>query len=223
MPSNLTSGSFYGMPRNPFSYEKVEQISRDITTSWLTLEEITQQLNLFNDESQDTYLSGLELATRMAIEDYLGMSIFPITYKAYYGATNNAMGMQTAYDLPEVSQGYKGQCGNTIICVAYYNNANKPVLTTIDPAEYYYDPSANRVIVNTLPNDISTSIANPIVITWQTKANPLSAYPVIKQAGLMLLVHLYNNRSTVGDTVGMKAEIPFGVSTLLRPYKPLVM
>lgn len=221
MASDLTSLSYYSQPRNPFSYEKVEQISRDITTSWLTLEEITQQLNLFNDESQDTFLSGLELATRMAIEDYLGMSIFPITYKAYYGAVTNSMGMQTAYDLPEVSQGYKGQCGNVISCVSYYNGDTPPVLTTISPSQYYYDPSANRVILNTMPNDVSTTIANPIVIVWQTKANPLSAYPVIKQAGLMLLVHLYNNRSNT--TANIMHEMPFGVAQLLRPYKPLVM
>jgi hypothetical protein len=221
MASELTSGSFYGTPRNPFSYEKVEQISRDITTSWLTLEEITQQLNLFQDESQDSYLSGLELATRMAIEDYLGMSIFPITYKAYYGSTNNSAGIQTAFDLPEVSQGFRGQCGNVINCVAYYNNDTPPVLTIINPSEYFYDPSANRVIVNTIPNSVSTVIANPIVITWQTKANPLSAYPVIKQAGLLLLTHLYNNRSNT--TAGIMHEIPFGVAQLLRPYKPLVL
>jgi hypothetical protein len=221
MPSELTSGSFYGMPRNPFSYEKVEQISRDITTSWLTLEEITQQLNLFQDESQDSYLLGLELATRMAIEDYLGMSIFPITYRAYYGSTNNAMAMQTAFDLPEVSQGYKGQCGNIISSVAYYNNSNPPVLTVIDSSQYFYDPSANRVIVNTLPNNVSTAIANPIVITWQTKANPISAYPVIKQAGLLLLTHLYNNRSN--SNAGELYDIPYGVAHLLRLYKPLVL
>lgn len=221
MPSNLSNGSFYGMPRNPFSYEKVEQISRDITSSWLTLEEITQQLNLFQDESQDSYLIGLEYATRMAIEDYLGMSIFPITYKAYYGATNNAMGMQTAFDLPEVSQGFKGQCGNIINSVAFYNADNPPVLTNIASTEYYYDPSANRVIVNAFPNNVSTTIANPVVINWQTKANPLSAYPVIKQAGLLLLTHLYNNRSN--SNANIMYDIPFGVTTLLKPYKPLVM
>jgi hypothetical protein len=44
---------------------------------------------------------------------------------------------------------------------------------------------------------------------------------VIKQAGLMLLTHIYNNRSNTTD-VQLK-EIPFGVATLLRPYKPLVM
>jgi hypothetical protein len=221
MSSTLTSGSYYGLPRNPYSYEKVEQISRDTLTSWLTLEEITQQLNLFQDESQDSYLQGLELATRMAIEDYLGMSIFPITYKAYYGATNNSMGMQTAFDLPEVSQNFNNQAGVVINSVAYYNLDNPPVLTTIASTEYFYDPTGNKVVVNAMPNNISTTVTNPIVITWQTKANPIAQYPVIKQAGLLLLTHLYNNRSN--SNVLIMHDIPFGVTSLLRLYKPLVL
>jgi hypothetical protein len=44
---------------------------------------------------------------------------------------------------------------------------------------------------------------------------------VIKQAGLLLFTHLYNNRSN--STTEKIREIPFGVATLLRPYKPLVM
>lgn len=221
MPSQMTSGSYYGMPRNPYNYEKVEQISRDITSSWLTLEEITQQLNLFQDESQDSYLIGLEYATRMAIEDYLGMSIFPITYRAYYGTTSNSMGMETAYDLPEVSQGFNGRCGNRIISVCYYNDEPLPQLIALESTQYYYDPTGNRVIVNTFPNNISTTMANPIVVTWATQANPISAYPVIKQAGLLLLTHLYNNRSNSNGNV--MYDIPFGVTQLLKPYKPLVL
>lgn len=220
MSSNMTSGA-YGLPRNPFNYEKVEQISRDILTSWLTLDEITNQLNLFQDESQDEYLQNIELATRMTIEDYLGMSIFPITYRAYYGATNNSMGMQTAYDLPEVSQNFNNQTGTVINSVAYYNGNTPPVLSLVDSDQYYYDPTGNRVIVNAFPNDISTVMANPIVITWQTKANPVAQYPVIKQAGLLLLTHIYNNRSNT--TMGVLHDIPYGVAQLLRPYKPLVL
>jgi len=221
MSSNISSSSYYGLPRNPYSYEKVEQISRDTLTSWLTLEEITQQLNLFQDESQDSYLSGLELAVRMAIEDYLGMSIFPITYKAYYGATNNSMGMQTAFDLPEVSQNFNNQAGTVINSVAYYNLDIPPVLTTLASTQYFYDPTGNKVVVNTMPNDISTIVTNPIVITWQTKANPIAQYPVIKQAGLLLLTHLYNNRSN--SNAAVMHDIPFGVTSLLRLYKPLVL
>lgn len=221
MPSNLSTTNTLGSPQNPWSYQKVEQIDRDISTAWLTLEEITQQLNLIEDESQDTYLSSLELATRMAIEDYLGMSILPVQYRAYYGASNESMGMQTFLDLPEVSQDTNISVGVVIDNLKYYNSNQPPVLTTIADTEYFYDPTGNKVVINTLPNDINTLMTNPIALTYSLNNNPIGTYPVIKQAGLLLLTHLYNNRS---DTIeGRLNNIPFGVSQLLRPYKPLVM
>ena len=222
MSSNIAIGMYSGSPRNPWSYQKVEQVDRDVSTAWLTLEEITQQLNLFDDESQDSYLTGLELATRMAIEYYLGMSIFPITYKAYYGATNNSMGMQTALDLPEVSQD-GAYTGVTIDEVGFWNDEQPPVFVPLEETAYFYDPTGNKVIINTLPNNINTVMTNPVVLSYTLEANPIGAYPVIKQAGLLLLTHLYNNRSdTVAGNIGL-ASIPFGVAQLLRPYKPLVL
>jgi hypothetical protein len=221
MSSNMTSGNFYGMPRNPWSYQKFEQVERDISTGWLTLEEITQQLNLFDDESQDGYLTGLELATRMAIEDYLGMSILPVTYKAYYGATNNSMGMQTALDLPEVSQDTNISIGVTITEVGYFNGDTPPTFVVLEDTQYFYDPTGNKVILQAMPNDINTVMTNPVTVTYDLNSNPIGAYPVIKQAGLLLLTHLYNNRSNT--TMGVLHELPYGVSQLLRPYKPLVL
>jgi len=221
MSSNIAIGMYSGTPRNPWSYQKVEQVSRDILTSWLTLDEITNQLNLFHDESQDSYLVGLELATRMAIEDYLGMSIFPIQYKAYYGAVNQAMGMQTALDLPEVSQDFRNTAGTVINSVGYWNNDQPPIFVKLASTEYFYDPTGNKVIVNALPNNINTVMTNPLVVVYTTNANPLAQYPVIKQAALLLLTHLYNNRSNT--VAGGLQEIPFGVAQLLRSYKPLVM
>jgi hypothetical protein len=221
MSSDIISGAYLGQSRNPFSYEKVEQTSRDIQTAWLTLEEITQQLNLFGDESQDSYLSSLELATRMAIEDFLGMSIFPITYKAYYGSTNTT-GTDMSLDLPEISQDFGGRAGVVIKTVGYYNGNTPPVFTTLTPSSYYYDATGNKVIVfSGMPNAVNTVMTNPIVVIYQTNANPIAQYPVIKQAGLLLLTHLYNNRSNT--TSGVLHDIPFGVTALLRPYKPLVM
>ena len=49
---SYTNGPYLGTTRNPFSYEKIEQTSRDISSSWLTLDQITQQLNLVGDTSQ---------------------------------------------------------------------------------------------------------------------------------------------------------------------------
>jgi hypothetical protein len=96
-----------------------------------------------------------------------------------------------------------------------------PVLTAVASSTYYYDPSGNKVIIQSLPTSINSEMTAPIVCDYSTAPNPLQTYPVIKQAGLLLLTHLYNNRSNTTD-IQLK-DIPFGVSTLLRPYKPLVM
>jgi hypothetical protein len=212
---------FGAQTRNPFNYAKVEQIGRDSVTPWLTLDEITQQLNLFQDESQDTYLSSLELATRQAIEDYLGMSIFPVSYRVWYGS-ESLVASPISLDLPEVSQNfYANQAGVTIDSVGYWNDAFPPVFTTLASSSYYYDASGNKVIVNNLPTDVNSVMTAPIIVQYTTVSNPLSAYPVIKQAGLLLLTHLYNNRANATET--KLKDIPFGVTTLLRSYKPLVM
>lgn len=221
MSDTLAGNPYLGTSRNPFNYEKIEQVSRDIVTEWLTLEEITQQLNLFQDETQDSYLSSIELATRMAIEDYLGMSIFEVAYKVYYGTFNGMGGTQVSLDLPEVSQAFQGQSGVTINSVQYFNGNTPPVLITLSATDYYFDPTGNKVVVTGFPNTVSTFVSNPIVVTYTLNGNPIGQYPVIKQAGLLLLTHIYNNRSN--STEANLKDIPFGVAQLLRPYKPLVM
>ena len=221
--SDLLGAPYGASTRNPFSYVKVEQIDRDVVTPWLTLDEITNQINLFEDESQDGYLKALELAVRQAIEDYLGLSIFSVTYRVWYGAENLAAS-PVCLDLPEVSQNqYPDMSGVTIERVAYWDNSTPPVLTAVSSSQYYYDASGNKVIIQSLPTTINSQMTAPIICEYTTAPNPLQTYPVIKQAGLLLFTHLYNNRALTGDTVGEKAEIPFGLTTLLRPYKPLVM
>jgi hypothetical protein len=222
MPQDyLVSGPFLGSNRNPYSYQKVEQIDRDITTAWLTLEEITNQLNLFHDESQDAYLTGLELATRMTIEDYLGLTIFPVTYRVYYGATNTT-GTQMTLDLPEVSQDFDCRKGVTINSVGFWNGSVPPVFTKLAKSDYYYDPTGNKIVLQSgMPSEVNTIMTNPIVAEYNTAPSIISQYPVIKQAGLLLLTHLYNNRSNSSNV--FLHDIPFGVTALLRPYKPLVL
>ena len=218
---NLISGPFIGTNRNPYSYDKIEQINRDIQTEWLTLDEITQQLNLFQDESQDDYLRSIELATRFAIEDYLGLTIFPVTYRIYYGATNST-GTQVMLDLPAVSQSSCNSVGVTINKVGYYNDNSPPVFITLPKTDYFYDMTGNKVIVyQGIPSEINTSMTSPIVVEYSTNPSIIAQYPVIKQAGLLLLTHIYNNRSN--SFQGSLNNIPWGVEQLLRPYKPLVL
>ena len=222
MPSEITQGyPFSAVTRNPFNYAKVEQIDRDVVTPWLTLDEITNQINNWGDESQDDFLRSIELATRGAVEDYLGMSIFSITYRVWYGA-ESLSASPVALDLPEVSQNqYPSQPGVQIDAVGYYGTdfpANRVVLSS---NSYQYDPSGNKVLVQNLPTDVNTSMTAPVFVEYTTAPNPLQTYPQIKQAALLLFTHLYNNRSNTTE-MNLKS-IPFGFETLLRPFKPLVM
>lgn len=214
---NQTLAQFLGNDRQPYNYAKVEQVGRDLTTSWLTLDEITQQINLFDDESQDSYLQSLELAVRMAIEDFIGKSIFPIQYRVYYpnyGVYNTALFL----DLPEVTYSTQFGAGIAINRVEYYAG-NTP--TVLAPTNYFYDPTGNRVVITQLPETLAQNIDNPVVVTYTANANFVAQFPVVKQAGLLLFTHLYNNRSNT--TEGVLHDIPFGVAQLLRPYKDLVM
>lgn len=207
--------SSLGPTRNPFNYERIEQIARNVSTAWLTLGDIRQHLNLFDDTSQDTYLASLELAVRMAIEDYLGVSLTTASYRVYY-ALGSLYGNPLALDVPSTLNGTP-----TITKVAYYASGMPPVETVLDPSVYFYDLSGNRVVVSSMPDEINTSVTNPIWLEYTLGADAMATYPVIKQAALLLLTHLYNNRSET--TAKGQVVIPWGIDVLLRSYKPLVL
>ena len=214
MPSQL-QGNFGAGSRNPFNYQKVVQSNRDIVSQWLTLDEITNQLNLFADESQDAYLESLELATRMAIEDYLGFPICNVTYEVGY-MISGLMAAPVSLDFPEVSQS-----GVTINSVKYYNDLNPPVLTTITSSNYYFDPTGNKLVLFEVPNNINTYMTAPMLCQYTLQGSVIGQYPAVKQAGLMLLTHFYNNRSAISET--KQYQLPWAIDQLLRPYKTLVM
>lgn len=213
--NNLGNVASLAGSKNPFNYQKIEQTTRDITTRWLSSVEIDNQLNLFGDTSQDAYLTLLELAVRMHIEDYLGMPIFGQSYRIYYGL-DSLYGSPISLDLPEVSLD-----GVVINSVQYYNNAIPSILTTISASNYYYDVTGNKVVVLSLASDINNYMTSPVIVNYTLTASVLAQYPVIKHAGLLLITHLYNNRSET--TIGVLSKIPFGIDMLLRPYKPLVL
>jgi hypothetical protein len=145
----------------------------------------------------------------------LGLPIFNQSYTVYYGASA-LYGTPLTLDLPEVSQS-----GTVINSVKYYSDASPTVLTTVAASSYYYDVTGNKVILNDLPTDLNTNMTSPVICNYTISSSILAQYPVIKQAGLLLLTHLYNNRSET--TAGALQRIPFGVDVLLRQYKPLVM
>ena len=112
--------------------------------------------------------------------------------------------------------------GGIILNSLQYYDVNN-VIQTCDPATYFYDEGGAKVVLNdtTFPSQVSTKVTNPYVLTFSLSQSPLKNLPVIQQAGLLLLTHLYNNRSATSEK-GLVVT-PMAVDILLRPYKPLVM
>ena len=213
----LTTGGLYTNPSdNPFNWEKFEWVGRDLTTEWLDLTLLKSHLNLYGDTTQDSYLTDLELATRFAIESYLGRWIFDTEFRSYYTADQIATNSRSL-DIPLVHS-----FNVTITNVSYIDVNN--VKQLVPSTEYYYDSTGNKVIFANAINSSYLATA-PITIEYTALADPLGAYPDIKHAGLMLAAHLYNHRSGVHDIKGNTAMsaliMPMSIDWLLRPYKPL--
>jgi hypothetical protein len=134
----------------------------------------------------------------------------------------NSTGTQVTLDLPEVSQDFQSQAGVVINSVGYWNGNSTPIFVKLATTDYFYDPTGNKVVIKSgLPSEVNTIMTSPIVVEYTVNPSIISQYPIIKQAGLLLLTHLYNNRSNSSNT--FLHDIPFGVTMLLKPYKPLVL
>ena len=108
----------------------------------------------------------------------------------------------------------------TINSVQYYDGSG--TLQTLAPSAWTFDLTGSQVLVTAFPNTLSSTIDNPIVVNLTQRPNAQYAqYPTIQMAGLLLITHWYNNRAETSDK--MLKSIPFGVDSLLRPYKDLVL
>lgn len=218
LTDNITYGGlFLGGNSHPYNWEKIVPGDRDFTSLWIPIDEIRDQLNLFDDTSQDAYLDQLDLTARWFIEDYLGQSIFRQTFNVYYKADvlNSAL---ISLDIPPTDNR-----GVSVASISYYNDSDTPRLVALSPTDYYLDPTGIKVVITNAPSNVNPNMTAPIVVNVVQDATPIADYPPIKHAGKLLITHWYNSRSEVGDTTSMKASIPFGLKALLTPYKPLVI
>ena len=205
----------YARPRNPFSFEKIEETNRDTTSVIVTRDQWAQQLNLFGDTSRDAYIQGLAVTARAYTEEYLGTSLTPRTFNTYYAFLSGQQ--QYLYlDLPFVDG-----VTTTINSVSYYNTATPAALTTIPASSYQYDKTGNRVIVSVLPTDINAVFVNPIVVNFTTGVSPLATNPQVVQANLLYITSLYNNRS--GESKENLSRTLACFHALLQPFKPIRM
>lgn len=198
----------------PYNWGRFEIVTRDTTTDWLDQTLVKQHLNLFDDTSLDDLIAQYELAARRHIETYLGKSIFGQVGRCWYDPSV-AYTTSGYLDIPQPN----GTVATTAT-VSYYSNAFPPVLTAVSSTNYFYDPTGSRVVLNGSIN-ASPLVAYPIIADFTLPQDPIAAEPAVRQAALLLIRHLFDNRSEASEQV-LKMN-PMGFDSLLRTFKPLIM
>jgi uncharacterized phiE125 gp8 family phage protein len=210
---NVVYGGLYlASNRQPFNFYSIRELERDLTTEWLDIDTIRSHLNLYGDTSQDDLIASYELATRQFIEDYLGKSIFTKSYQTNYGL-NVFQDPYTALDLPNAYEAV------TVNLVQFYNQNG--ALQTLPASSWTFDDVGQKVVIQSFGTSVDTTRTAPISVVFSVDANLVASYATVKQAGLLLLTHWYNNRSMTSELKFQ--QLPFAFDALLRPYKELIM
>lgn len=105
---------------------------------------------------------------------------------------------------------------SSVTSVKYYDTSE--VQQTLSSTLYWTDSTSNipRIVVKTSwPAIYDMPNAVEIVYITGYGASGSSVPQPLKQAILLIIGHLYENREQVGD---IKYELPFGASVLMSPY-----
>ena len=210
--NTVYGGLYLASNRQPFNWYSLQELERDLITEWLPIETVRDHLNLYGDTSQDAILEQYELATRQYIEDYLGKSIFSKSYQTNYGL-QVFQDPITALDIPNAYQNV------SINQVSYWDENG--VFQIIPATSFTFDDIGAKVIIKSIGTTVDPNRTAPISVQFSVDANPIATYATVKQAGLLLLTHFYNNRSMTSEKA--LTQLPYAFETLLRPYRAIIL
>lgn len=176
---------------------------------------------------EDTLIDLLIQAAREMAEKHTGRSFITQTrqtkldcFPGYYGNQvryNPCAGTIEIQNSPLIAiTGTDAASSPNTLGIAYYNESE--VLTTMSTGDYWVDNSSNiprLVVKNSWPSTFT--MPNAVIITYTAGYGARSSVPAqIKQAMLLIIGHLYENRETT--SVSQLYEIPLGAQALLSQY-----
>jgi uncharacterized phiE125 gp8 family phage protein len=182
-------------------------VTTDSTSEPVTLTEVKAHLRI-DHALDDTWLTTNITTARMYVENYIRMALFTQTITAKWDKF-------PAYFLLERPP------LQTVTSIYYLDTTGASQL--LSSANYVVDTSSTPASITlaygyTWPSTRDQVAA--ITIVYVAGYATVGAIPLpIKHAILMLMGHWYENRETIGDTVGQLAELPFAVQSLLTPYR----
>jgi len=178
------------------------------TTEPVSLIEAKAHLRV-TDSNSDTLISSLIKTARQHCENFTGRALASQTFELIMDSFPSVIELP----MPPVTSLIATDCG-----IKYKDSDG--VETTLASTEYIFYDSEPAVIVNAYGKSWPTFIPYPI---GAVKVRYVAGYTTnipepIKQAIMLLVGHLYENREAIniGNIIN---EVPFGVTTLLFPYR----
>lgn len=161
--------------------------------------------------SDDDLLNALITTARQHVENTLRRSLITQTWELWLDAFPSADYIEVP--LPPLI---------SVTSITYYDVDD--TVATMDADEYFVDVKSEpgRIGLNDGETWPSTTLRprNGVCVTFVSGYGAAAAVPkAIKQAMLLLLAHLYENREAVTTSGGAPNELPFAVNALLAPYR----
>ncbi len=192
----------------------------------VTLDEAKNHLRVDHSD-EDQLIDLLIQAAREMAEKFTGRSFITQTrqmkldcFPGYYGNQaryNPFVGTVEIHNSPLIAlTGNDSASSPNALGIAYYNESE--VLTTTSTSDYWVDNSSNiprLVVKNSWPS--TYTMPNAVIITYTAGYGARASVPAqIKQAMLLIIGHLYENRETT--SINQLYEIPLGAQALLSQY-----
>ena len=176
------------------------------TSGVVSLTEVNDHLSLFGDTTFDDYLTRLIAVASVFASNYIGESLETSTVVDYFDGWDSRL---------QLSERFVDLTPTPII--SYVNNLNTP--TTLSTTNYI-DRSGEHVAVtySAVPSAIlSINASNPISITYGSSNVDKGGSEAIKQAVLMIIQDLFNDRAD--NIEGSRSKAHVTAERLLAPYR----
>lgn len=172
------------------------------TTDWITRDEAKAHLRVDFD-SDDTYIDALLEASQEACEKILGFQFGTLSHEGHISEFQRVVFFRQPNLTGSPTIRYKDADGNSVSL----DSSNYKATAKSYPGRVVFDDSLHLSNVNHDPEWLS--------IAWGSSYNTIPK--LVKQAGLMIIGHLYEMRQDVGYS--RIFEVPMNSKYLLEKYR----
>ena len=186
-------------------YPNRSDVSFPESSGIVSLLEVKDHLSLFSDDTFDAYLAEIIIAATTHAGTFIGQALEVMGVIDYYGSWDNRLILSQEYI-------------DTIESVSFYGPDNS--IVAVSPSEYMTDTSSELaavVFTTSQSSALSSDIANPVQVAYNSLYVNATENRAIKQAVLIIVGDLFKDRET--DTEGGSTRSHLTAERLLAPYR----